>query len=56
VGKERILTAYLNQIYYGHAAYGIAAAAEVYFRITDLKLLTPPRRPAGQPARCARHI
>ncbi|MEA2676530.1 MAG: hypothetical protein QOJ81_671, partial [Chloroflexota bacterium] len=40
-GKQRILTAYLNQIYYGHAAYGIAAAAEVYFGITDLKLLTP---------------
>jgi peptidoglycan glycosyltransferase len=40
-GKERILTAYLNQIYYGHAAYGIAAAAEVYFGVSDLKLLTP---------------
>jgi membrane peptidoglycan carboxypeptidase len=40
-GKSRILTAYLNQIYYGHNAYGIAAAAEVYFGITDLKLLTP---------------
>jgi peptidoglycan glycosyltransferase len=40
-GKQRILTAYLNQIYYGHAAYGIAAAAEVYFGVTDLKLLTP---------------
>ena len=40
-GKERILTAYLNQIYYGHQAYGIAAAAEVYFGVTDLKLLTP---------------
>ncbi|HLB44788.1 MAG TPA: transglycosylase domain-containing protein, partial [Candidatus Limnocylindrales bacterium] len=40
-GKERILTAYLNQIYYGHQAYGVAAAAEVYFGVTDLKLLTP---------------
>lgn len=40
-GKQRILTAYLNQIYYGHKAYGVAAAAEVYFGITDLKLLTP---------------
>ncbi|MEP7158422.1 MAG: transglycosylase domain-containing protein, partial [Chloroflexota bacterium] len=40
-GKERILTAYLNQIYYGHQAYGIAAAAEVYFAVNDLKLLTP---------------
>ena len=40
-GKQRILTAYLNQIYYGHNAYGIAAAAEVYFGVNDLKLLTP---------------
>ena len=40
-GKQRILTAYLNQIYYGHQAYGVAAAAEVYFGVTDLKLLTP---------------
>ncbi|MGI8929162.1 MAG: transglycosylase domain-containing protein, partial [Candidatus Limnocylindrales bacterium] len=35
-GKQRILTAYLNQIYYGHNAYGIAAASEVYFGINDL--------------------
>jgi hypothetical protein len=40
-GKERIITAYLNQIYYGHNAYGIAAAAQVYFGITDLNQLTP---------------
>ena len=26
-GKERVITAYLNEIYYGHKAYGIAAAA-----------------------------
>ncbi|MGI8703816.1 MAG: transglycosylase domain-containing protein [Candidatus Limnocylindrales bacterium] len=30
-GKRRIITAYLNEIYYGHKAYGVAAAAEVYF-------------------------
>ena len=29
--KDRILTAYLNQIYYGNHAYGIEAAAETYF-------------------------
>jgi penicillin-binding protein 1A len=29
VGKERIITAYLNEIFYGHGAYGIAAAAKV---------------------------
>ncbi len=40
-GKETILAAYLNQIFYGHDAYGIAAAARVYFGITDLAQLTP---------------
>jgi penicillin-binding protein 1A len=29
--KERILTAYLNQVYYGNHAYGIEAAARTYF-------------------------
>jgi len=50
-GKERILTAYLNQIYYGHQAYGVAAAAQVYFGITDLKQLTPAQAAllAGMP-------
>jgi len=50
-GKKRILDAYLNQIYYGHNAYGIAAASEVYFGVTDLKLLTPAQAAllAGMP-------
>ncbi len=29
--KDRILTAYLNEVYYGNHAYGIEAAAETYF-------------------------
>ena len=29
--KEDILTAYLNEIYFGQRAYGVAAAAQVYF-------------------------
>lgn len=29
--KEEILEQYLNQIYYGHSAYGIQAAAQLYF-------------------------
>src|SRR5207245_6388842 len=29
--KQRILTQYLNQVYFGNHAYGIAAAAETYF-------------------------
>jgi membrane peptidoglycan carboxypeptidase len=40
-GKERVITAYLNDIYYGHKAYGIAAAARVYFGVSDLAELTP---------------
>jgi penicillin-binding protein 1A len=40
-GKERIIAAYLNEIYYGHDAYGVAAAAERYFGVTELKRLTP---------------
>lgn len=31
LGKDRILEIYLNEIYLGNRAYGIAAAAEVYF-------------------------
>ncbi len=29
--KEEILTLYLNEIYFGHGAYGLDAAAEIYF-------------------------
>jgi penicillin-binding protein 1A len=36
--KDEILTAYLNQVYYGNHAYGIEAAAESYFSIPAKKL------------------
>ncbi len=36
--KERILTAYMNQVYYGNHAYGIEAAARTYFSISARKL------------------
>jgi len=39
-GKERIITAYLNQNYYGNGSYGVAAAAQSYFGIEDLAQLT----------------
>ena len=39
-GKEQIVTAYLNEIFYGHDAYGIAAAARIYFGVADLSKLT----------------
>ena len=31
--KDKILTAYLNIVYYGHGAYGVEAAALTYFHI-----------------------
>jgi membrane peptidoglycan carboxypeptidase len=40
-GKQRIIAAYLNQVFYGHGAYGIAAAARAYFGVTDLNKLSP---------------
>lgn len=36
--KDQILEMYLNTVYYGHQAYGVAAAAETYFRKTLDKL------------------
>ena len=39
-GKQQIITAYLNQNFYGNNSYGIAAAARGYWGITDLKKLT----------------
>jgi membrane peptidoglycan carboxypeptidase len=40
-GKQTVVTAYLNEIFYGHDAYGVAAAARIYFGVTDLAKLTP---------------
>jgi penicillin-binding protein 1A len=39
--KERILTAYLNTIYFGNGAYGIQRAAQTYFRTTAKRLTLP---------------
>jgi len=39
-GKKAIITAYLNQNYYGNGSYGIKAAAQSYFGVTDLGQLT----------------
>jgi hypothetical protein len=33
--KEQLLERYLNQVYFGWGAYGIAAAAEEYFGVSD---------------------
>ncbi|WP_047985283.1 PBP1A family penicillin-binding protein [Ornithinibacillus californiensis] len=51
--KEQILEMYLNKIYYGSGAYGVAKAAETYFGKTDLHELTLPEAAilAGLPQR-----
>jgi penicillin-binding protein 1A len=36
--KDRILTAYLNDVYYGNHAYGIEAAAETYYSLPAARL------------------
>jgi penicillin-binding protein 1A len=36
--KDRILTAYLNTVYYGDGAYGVQAAAQTYFHTNVAKL------------------
>jgi len=36
--KHRILTTYLNQVYYGNQAYGIEAAAQTYFSKPTVEL------------------
>jgi penicillin-binding protein 1A len=36
--KDKILTAYMNQVFYGNHAYGIEAAAETYFSRTAKEL------------------
>lgn len=38
--KEEILEIYLNKIFYGSGAYGVAKASEIYFGKTDLHDLT----------------
>lgn len=40
LSKDQILQLYLNQVYYGRRAYGVGAAADVYFGKKDLNDLT----------------
>ena len=52
--KDEILEMYLNEIYYGHLAYGVAAAAQTYFNkhVSELDLAEcallagPPQAPS----------
>lgn len=55
LSKERILELYLNQVYYGNGAYGVKAAAKVYFNkplerltLAECALLSAlPQRPSA---------
>ena len=38
LSKDRILTRYLNTVYFGNGAYGILAASETYFGLEPLEL------------------
>jgi penicillin-binding protein 1A len=38
LSKDRILTKYLNTVYFGNGAYGIQAAAETYFGVRPMDL------------------
>lgn len=51
LSKDQILALYLNQVYFGQRAYGIAAAADVYFGKTLEELTTAE---AAMLARCVR--
>jgi penicillin-binding protein 1A len=54
--KDRILTAYLNTIYFGNGAYGIQRAAKVYFgKGADKLTLAEAALLAGIPADPARY-
>ncbi|MCP2270340.1 transglycosylase domain-containing protein [Actinokineospora diospyrosa] len=41
--KKYIITAYLNTVYFGRGAYGIAAAAKAYYGVDDLRQITRPQ-------------
>ncbi|MFY9303119.1 MAG: penicillin-binding protein 1A [Atribacterales bacterium] len=52
--KNEILEAYLNQIYFGHGAYGVKAAARIYFgknleelNLAEIAMLTGVARSPG---------
>ena len=47
--KDQILQAYLNTIYLGNGAYGVEAAANIYFNEHASQSEPAPGRPAGRP-------
>ena len=54
-GKKRIITAYLNQIFYGHNAYGVGRGVEGLLREEAGGPVAGGGRPAGRPAAVTQH-
>ncbi|MGE4428661.1 MAG: transglycosylase domain-containing protein, partial [Solirubrobacteraceae bacterium] len=47
--KRKILTSYLNRVYFGNGAYGVESAAKTYFgRSPDHEGCAPPRNPCAK--------
>ena len=53
MSKDEILEGYLNTIFFGRGAYGIAAASQAYFGV-DVRAITDPGRPPAWPASSGR--
>ncbi len=49
IGKDEVLTRYLNAVYLGAGAYGMSAAARIYFDKRLADALSGRSRPAGGP-------
>ncbi len=47
--KQKVLTQYLNSVYFGNGAYGVEAAVRTYFGRATRTRTTPRLDPAGRP-------
>ena len=54
--KDRIISEYLNTIYFGNGAYGLQVAAMKYFNKAASQLTLPEVRPAGGDTQVARAV
>ena len=45
--KQKVLTEYLNSVYFGNGAYGVEAAARTYFGREDAGADSPTGQPVG---------
>ena len=52
--KQKVLTQYLNSVYFGNGAYGVEAAVRTYFGGTTRRPTTPDAACPADPAPAAR--